>query len=200
MLDIRSAKQPAGATPPQHISEAKSTTRIADINESGNTVIEDFNGDLVIAGYMEFLEKNGINREDIFLVLESILASGSVVYSFNFLDKIPVKFVARPAWVDQYITKEIDGFSSRISNATFSNIVGECNLAASMTQYGDETYSINSEADLEKARERVRAMPYMIVASLIKKLAVFDRVLACAMSDWAVKNFTTPRKEKSEQD
>lgn len=201
-MDIRSAKM-QGNIPPRHVVEQNPTVNSADINEEGAPQVEQlemYGGDPVIAGYMDYLGKNGINKDDIAAVLDSILTAGSVNWTFKLLDRIPVTYTVRPAWVDDYTAKTLDRLTAQnihVSSVRYANTISECNLAASLIQYGEQKFNINNESDMDMARERIRKMPYMIMAALVKKLAVFDRVIACAMSDWAVANFTTPLKEKS---
>lgn len=204
-MDIRSARPPKGSMPPRNVAPESKKMQSVDVGEQDTIVtneIETYGGDLVIAGYMEYLEKNGISESDISDILEALITNGSVSWGFELLDRIPVEFVLRPAWVDDYITETLDKISSetaRVSNLRYNNIIAECNLAASLAQYGDTRFIVKNREDMDAARERISRMPFIIQNALVKKLAVFDRVMAVAMSDWAVKNFMKPRQEKSEQ-
>lgn len=204
-MDIRSARPPKGSMPPRNVAPEKPEMRSVDVDEKNEITeneIETYGGDLVVAGYMEYLEKNGISESDIGDILEALIANGSVSWSFELLERIPVEFVLRPAWVDDYITATFDrlaGETARVSNLRCHNIIAECNLAASLARYGETSFVVRSEDDMDAARERVRKMPFIIQNALVRKLAVFDRVMAVAMSDWAVKNFMKPRQEKSAQ-
>ena len=164
--------------------------------------LEDYDGDVIISGYMEYLQKNDITEEDVKNVLDALLTSGNVQWTFTMFGSVPVSFSVRQAWVDDYIFEVLDKLRENgqfVSMVRYNNTVAECNLAASMTQFKDETYTVATREDLEKARERIQKLPYVIQNALVKKLAVFDRVIAVATSDWAVKNFMKPRQEKSEQ-
>jgi hypothetical protein len=202
MFDIRNAKRPAGVVPPQTVASEKQEKKIPDIDASGNVAAkyaDEYDGDVVIAGYMEYLKKNDITNEDIQNVLDALLSSGDVQWSFKLFDSIPVVFTVRQSWVDDYIVEILDKMaaeSARVSNVRYNNTVAECNLAASLTQLKDETYTIATREDLAEARKRIQKMPYVIQNALVKKLAVFDRTIAVATSDWAVKNFMKPRQEK----
>lgn len=204
-MDIRKAKPPLGAMPPKNVAKEPEPTPSANVDENGEIAIDEldsFGGDLVIKGYLDYLEQNNIHKEDIIEAMDVLLTTGSVSWNFELFDRIPVNFIVRPAWVDTYITEVLDKLASDtplVSKVRYNNIVAECNLAASITQYGDKNFAIRSEADMGEAREFVRQLPYVVQNALVRKLAVFDRLLAVATSDWAVKNFTKPRQEKSEQ-
>ncbi len=199
-MDIRKARPPKGTLQPEHLAEENKESLHADISDSGApelTDIDQFGGDLVIKGYVDFLKANDISEEDIKAVQDSLLTSGAVSWSFSLFDKIPVEFSVRRAWADDYIAQELDRLSNeaaKVSNVRFSNLVAECNLAASLSRYGDERYRINGPEDMASARERVRALAYVVQNALVRKLAVFDRVLAVATSDWAVRNFISAPK------
>lgn len=201
-MDIRKAKQPVGAMPPRNVVPTPEPVPSANVDDKGNVQVDDldsFGGDIVIKGYMDYLAKNGFGENDVTEAMEVLLTSGSVSWSFELFDRIPVKFVVRSAWVDNYISEILDKVSAEsalVSNVRYNNIVAECNLAASLNQYGDKNIIVRSEEDMENARNFVRNLPYVVQNALVRKLSVFDRLLAVATSDWAVKNFITPRKEK----
>lgn len=204
-MDIRRAKPPLGTMPPRSVASEGKAPQGVNIDDKGEVVTEEidfYGGDMVVKGYMEYLEKNNIHEDDISEVMEVLFTTGSVSWSFELFDRIPVTFVSRSAWVDNYISEILDKIASQssiVSNVRFNNIVAECNLAASMSKYGDNSFSIAVETDMEAAREFVRQLPYVIHNALVRKLAVFDRLLAVATSDWAIKNFMKPRQEKSER-
>lgn len=204
-MDIRKAKPPLGAMPPKHVAGKPEPGQSANVDENGEITVDEldsFGGDLVIKGYMDYLEQNGIHQNDIIEAMDVLLTTGSVSWSFNLFDRIPVNFVVRSAWVDNYITEILDKIASEsmmVSKVRYNNIVAECNLAASMSQYGDKNFTVRNETDMDDAREFVRQLPYVVQNALVRKLAVFDRLLAVATSDWAVKNFMKPRQEKSER-
>ena len=206
-IDIRKARVGNlndGTIPPQNLTGQKQGKPIPDIDSNGTVTAQfasEYDGDPVIATYMEFLKQHNITEDDIYSVLDALLTSNSVSFSFTLFEKVPVVFQAREAWVDDYIVEILDDMAAntaRVSNVRYNNTVAECNLAASMVQYKDERYVINDKKDLDEARKRIQKLPYVIQNALVKKLAVFDRTLAVATSDWAVKNFTKPRQESSE--
>ena len=208
-MDIRKAKKPVirkpedseqfGTMPPKTVAKEKEPSPIADVNDRGEITIEDFDGDAVVAAYMDYLDKNGITKEDIANVQEALFTTNNVEWQFNLFDKISVCFRIRPAWVDDYIIEILDSLAEangHVSNIRYNNVVAECNLSASMVQYGDERYEIKTRVDLDNARERTRMLPFVIQNALVKKLSVFDRTVAVATSDWAIKNFMKPQQEK----
>lgn len=203
-MDIRKAKPPLGAMPPKNVAKEPEPTPSANVDDKGDVTIEEldsFSGDLVIKGYLDYLEQNNIHQNDIFDVMDVLFTIGSVSWNFDLFDRISVVFNVRAAWVDNYITEVLDKISSEsmmVSNVRYNNIVAECNLAASLSQYGEKKFSIRDEGDMVNAREFVRQLPFVVQNALVRKLAVFDRLLAVATSDWAVKNFTKPgRKNQS---
>lgn len=204
-MDIRKAKPPLGAMPPKNVAQEPEPVSSADANDNGEISVDEldsFGSDLVIKGYLDYLEQNNVYKDDIIEAMDVLLTTGSVSWSFNLFDRIPVNFIVRPAWVDNYITEILDRMASEtpiVSRVRYNNIVAECNLAASLAQYGDKNFAIRSAADMGDAREFVRQLPYVVQNALVRKLAVFDRLLAVATSDWAVKNFTKPRQERSER-
>ena len=198
-MDIRKAHKVSGAMPPRTSAVEKEPQKIADVNDKGDVTVEDFNGDAVCQAYMQYLNDNGISEDDVRNVQEALLTSENVSWSFDLFNKIPVVFEVRPAWIDDYIIEIIDNLASdnnRVSNVRYNNVVAECNLAASMKKYKDQDYVINSREDLDAARKRVQVLPFIIQNALVKKLSVFDRTIAVATSDWAIKNFMKPQQEK----
>lgn len=201
-MDIREARTPVGTMPPRNVAPAHKPSPSADVDDKGETGVEEldsFGGDIVIKGYMEFLGRNGLGESDVTEAMEVLLTTGSISWAFDLFDRIPVNFIVRPAWVDNYISEIMDRISSEsalVSNVRYNNIVAECNLAASLNKYGEKEFVIQGPEDMERAREFVRNLPYIVQNALVRKLAVFDRLLAVATSDWAIKNFMAPRKEK----
>lgn len=201
-MDIRQAKPPVGTMPPRNVAPEPQPAPSANVDENGEIQIDDldsFGGDIVIKGYMDYLAKNGLGENDVTEAMEALLTSGSVSWSFDLFDRIPVNFIVRPAWVDNYISEILDAISAEsalVSNVRYNNIVAECNLSASLTKYGEKEFVLRTNEDLENTRAFVRNLPYIVQNALVRKLAVFDRLLAVATSDWAIKNFMTPRKEK----
>lgn len=205
-MDIRTAKRgsdkPQAAEPPVLQTSEKTTPNIPHVADDGSFVapLPDYDGDVVIGQYMSYLKENDVSEDDIRSVLEAIVTSGSVAWDFKLLDSIPVVFQLRPSWVNDVILETIDNETSdneKVSMLRYNNLVAVCNLAASMTQFRDEKYVISSRDDFLAAKKRVEALPYVIQGALVNKLAVFDRTVAVAMSDWAVKNFMKPRKDSS---
>ena len=69
------------------------------------------------------------------------------------------------------------------------------NLAASLLRFGDSKFSAEDEESFENNLKFVRRLAFVYRNRLIEKLAVFDRAVTIATSDWALKNFTHPPKE-----
>ena len=200
-MDIRKAKRGSGTVPPKVQTPEREMPAAPSVDGSGDAVApsRDFGNDAVIAQYMAFLEENGITEEDLQNVLSAIITSGNVSWKFMLFDSIEAEFQIRPAWVNDCILELVDEetkSSEKVSVIRYNNIISVCNLAASLTRYKGESYNIRSREDFDNARKRIQGMPYVLQNALVNKLAVFDRSIAVATSDWAVKNFTKARKEK----
>lgn len=177
--------------------------RVAETDPNGKASVRELNAeDLVVQQYMEFISQHGLTESDVADIQKSILETGNVCWSFDLFDRIPVELVLRKTWIDNEIIKAVDVATSeelRMSQLRFNNLVAEYNLAGSMTRYGDKTFEITDKKSLSDSLEFVHNLPYVIKNTLVNKLAAFERAVALAVSDWALKNFTTPRKESSEQ-
>lgn len=202
-MDIRSAKKLAGTIPPQTQTSSKVRKPIPAPNTNGTLSAppDDLAEDLVMKQYWEFLKEHDISQEDIKNILDAIVSSGNVNWKFMLFNSVEVEFRIRPAWVDDLIIERIDDLtkdSQKVSNLRYNNLVAEFNLAASMIRMGKEEYTILTPADLDRAITRVTKLSYIVKNALVDKLAAFDRAVAVATSSWALRNFTTPRKEDSE--
>lgn len=208
-MDIRLASRNTGAprgmkegtVPPATLTEEKAARPVPEVDGEATIKgpLEEFGPESVISQYLDFLHAHDITDDDIQDVLECLITSGNVSWKFKLFDRMPVEFRVRPSWVDDYILELIDreaADNERVSLMRYNNMVAVCNLAASMTAFKDETYRVETREDFEMARKRIQDMPYIIQNALVNKLAVFDRTIAVATSDWAIKNFTKPRKEK----
>ena len=208
-MDIRLASRNTGAprgmkegtVPPATLTEEKAARPVPEVDGEATIKgpLEEFGPESVISQYLDFLHAHDITDDDIQDVLECLITSGNVSWQFQLFDRLPVEFRVRPSWVDDYILELIDreaADNERVSLMRYNNMVAVCNLAASMTAFKDETYRVETREDFEMARKRIQDMPYIIQNALVNKLAVFDRTIAVATSDWAIKNFTKPRKEK----
>ena len=208
-MDIRLASRNTGAprgmkegtVPPGTLTEEKAARPVPEVDGEATIKgpLEEFGPESVISQYLDFLHAHDITDDDIPDVLECLITSGNVSWQFQLFDRLPVEFRVRPSWVDEFNLELIDreaADNERVSLMRYNNMVAVCNLAASMTAFKDETYRVETREDFEMARKRIQDMPYIIQNALVNKLAVFDRTIAVATSDWAIKNFTKPRKEK----
>lgn len=173
---------------PTNVPEELKLTTLADD-------IEDIESNQVIKEYIKLLADEGITKEDIFSVLDSIVTSGEVFWSFQLLGKIPVRLKMRPAWVNSELTQKLDKLQPK-TYACMTDIINIYNLAGSLDAYKEQNLGAKESKDLDTLIDFVSKLPSPILYKLIKKLAIFDRLLAVAMSDWAVENFTSPPLEK----
>lgn len=77
--------------------------------------------------------------------------------------------------------------------ARFTDLIGTINLSGSLEKYGDKSFRTTTIEELKIVSDFLSSLPFVIQNKLVDELAVFDRVLVVATSDWAVKNFTEPR-------
>jgi len=149
----------------------------------------------IIQEYLNYLEEREVTKEDIFAVLDSIITTGEVYWQFSLFNKIPVVFKMRPAWVNAELVEKLDNNPPK-TLTRFSDLVSLYNLAGSLIKYGDHEHEVKEKEDLDFSLNYVMNLPFIIQNRLIKQMAVFDRVIAVATSDWAVENFTEPLSEK----
>ena len=197
-MDIRAAKRPEkGTKKPAAVAEEPVVNTTQPMEEGGKLedAIKKY-GDVSIASYMKDLEDNGITEADILELLDTLVTTGSAAYETELFGRIPVRFQVRPTWVNDHILKLVDDTTkgeSQVSLLRFNTLVAMYNLAGSLVQFGKETYTVTKEKDFDKAVTRVKEMPYITQNALVNALSLFDKALAVATSDWAVKNFTKPR-------
>lgn len=199
-MDIRSAKRPEkGTKKPPVVAEEPVLNTTQPMEGNSDTKLEEAikkYGDVTIASYMKDLADNDITENDILELLDTLITSGSAAYETELFGRIPVRFQVRPTWVNDHILKLVDQATqgeAQVSLMRFNTMVATYNLAASLVQFGKETYTVTKEKDFEKAVNRVKEMPYITQNALVNALSLFDKALAVATSDWAVKNFTKPR-------
>lgn len=148
--------------------------------------------DEAIAVHRTFLKDKGIEDTTIFEILDMLLTGEEVMWQFDLLSKIPIVFRVRPQWVDRYLIEELERV--RPSNvARFTDLVSCINLAGSMVRYKDRNFKVVDEDSLKDAMQFLGTLPFVIQKKLVDELAIFDRVMIVATSDWAVSNFSDSR-------
>lgn len=192
------ASSPAAITVPQpadHAAIPEDGPIPQKISEEPTLADIDRYGDVTTTNYMAFLKANGITEDDVMQVLDMLITNGSVVWDFKLFDTIPVEFSLRDSWMTTEIIRMVDDECAgrQATMALYNNLIAEHNIAASLVTFKNEHYSIKTPDDLREAVKRVRAMPYIFTSALSGKLAVFDRIIAAATSQWAIQNFTRPR-------
>lgn len=81
----------------------------------------------VIGQYLEYLEKRGIRREDLAVILDTLIATGNVSYSCKILGRIEIELVMRSTAMNESITRRLDEeFAGRqdVSVMRYSNPPG----------------------------------------------------------------------------
>ena len=147
-----------------------------------------------VTKYLEYFATIGITKNKIFEILDTILTKGDVLWNFKLLNRTPVTFRLRPAWVNDELLRVLDDTPTK-TLVSFTEIIGKYNLAGSLQVYDKVEVNVKTKEDLANALDYIGALPYIIKAHLIKQLSIFDRVVALATSDWALENFTLPQQE-----
>lgn len=198
-MDIRDAKKPSKGTPDSMVlTPVKDTDNVTSaFNEDGtlNVIPDELTTDVVMAESWRYIKENGITREDLNDLLDSLLTTGNVAWDFLLLNKIPVTFKVRESWVDDVIVERIDNLTAnnnKVSAMRYNNLIAEMNLAASMVKFGDQTFDVSSQKGFADSLKFVQKLIFVYKNRLINKLAVFDRAVSIATSDWALRNFMPP--------
>lgn len=144
--------------------------------------------------YLEYLKKFDITKEQIFSVLDTLLSKGDVLWSFKLFNKIPVIFHVRPYFINDILFQYLEESPPKTA-VVFNDIVSKHNLAGSLIKYNDNKFLAKDLESFNKTLEFIKGLPFIIVAHLVKQLAIFDRVIGIATSQWAVENFTKPLQE-----
>ena len=202
-MDIRkfNKKAPVQGTVPTSIPTVIEDSQVSrDVSQAKDVPIAgeqdgEPSGKDVIEAYIKYLEENDITTKDIFKVLDTIIAVGDVFWEFQLLGKIPVIFKMRPAWVNERLVKQVEVDAPK-TFARFSDTVSVYNLAGSLVSYNKQSYEIHAEEDLDRNIKFIMSVPFIIQNRLIKQMAIFDRLIAVATSEWAVENFTEPLSEE----
>lgn len=196
-MDIRSAKK---GTTPQTVSTPNNVKPNVTQPEDHNILEDEFDGNMLLQEYVKFLKEHDVTKDDIFAILETLATTGNIEWGCSiFGGRVPVRFRMRNTWVEDLIASNIDELSANknLSMARFQNTVRTMNIAGSLISMKDRTFPMHSEEDFEESLKFVRDLPYPILTAISEQLAIFDRAVAVAMSDWALKNFTEPQKEDS---
>lgn len=185
--------------------EKKNRTQIrTDIPESGkangmapNSPVDipaESTEDTAIKTYLELLEENGISETHVMKVLDTLITEGTVQWAFTLLDKIPCMFKTRSQDAAKFLMECLEQEDPK-SVFRYQSIVAHVNIAASLTKFNNQEFSTDSRESIKANMAWLSEQPFIIVDRLTKQLALFDRVIAVATSDWGVKNFTKPQSE-----
>lgn len=194
-MDIRTATK--GTKPQKLVTEAAVPT-VTD-----KTPTEElYDGDALVKEYMEFLKEHNISKDDVMRLLDAIITDGSVDWNATlFNGRVPISFTMRSGWVEDEVARRVDETSADakgMSMPRFSNLLRMLNIAGSLTKLGERTFSLEKPEDFDAQYAFVQSLPYPLIAAIGTELAVFDRAVAVATSDWALRNFTAPQKESSQ--
>lgn len=201
-MDIRNATRPSkGTSTETRLTPVKPTDNTtAPFNEDGtlNVIPESLSNDMIMVESWKYVKENGLTESDLNSLLDSLLTTGNVAWDFKLLNKVPVTFKVRESWVDDMIIERIDDItahSDKVSALRYNNLIAEMNLAASMIRFQDHTPDLSTKAGFKENLKFVQQLAYIYRNRLVNKLAVFDRAVSIATSDWALKNFMLPLSE-----
>lgn len=203
-MDIRSATAPKGTKQQKTVTPEMKKDPLPVIDketpvEEAVKDEEDYGGDPDVIKAMSVVKDEGITKEELFLVLDTLISTGNVVWETTILGKIPCKFTVRPTWVADYI---MDILAKKTENNTaitvgmYNNLVAEYNTASELAEFNGTHYGYTNQEQFDEVFKRVTNIPYALLAELSKKTVVFDNIILAATSDWCVKNFTKPRQDK----
>lgn len=147
---------------------------------------------------LEYIKEEGLTEQDVFTILDSILTSGTVTWTFKLFNRIPVTFKMRPMWVNEMLVKALEDDQPK-TVALFSEVVAKYNMAGSLIQFGDKQYDVSTKDNFYVQLNTIGELSYPIYAILVKQLSLFDRLVSLATSNWAVENFTKPPLDESAQ-
>lgn len=205
-MDIRNATRPAkGTTTEMMLTPVKDGDNItAPFNADGtlNIIPEDLASDMVLVESWKYVKENGLTEMDLHNLLDSLLTTGNVAWDFKLFNNVSVTFKVRESWVDDLIIERIDDLtahSAKVSALRYNNLVAEMNLAASMIKFGDRSFDVTDEGSFKENLKFVRQLAYIYRNKLVNKLAVFDRAVTIATTDWALANFMPPLSDAPEQ-
>lgn len=198
-MDIRDAKKPSKGTPDNMVlTPVKDTDTVTSAFKEDGTldvIPDELTTDVVLAESWRYIKDNGITREDLNNLLDSLLTTGNVAWDFLLLNRIPITFKVRESWVDDVIIERIDALTAgndKVSAIRYNNLIAEMNLAASLIKFGDKTFDPSSRKGFSENLKFVQKLVFVYKNRLINKLAVFDRAVSIATSDWALRNFMPP--------
>jgi hypothetical protein len=165
-----------------------------------DNTVSDFNNDETnlsdedIKNYLTYFETLGITKTKVLEILDTILTTGDVNWSFSLLNKIPVVFRLRPSWVNDELLSYLD-LNPPKTIVGFTEVIGRYNLAGSLRTYNNIKMDIQNEEELDNTLLFISKLPYILKSHLIKELSIFDRLISVATSKWALENFSSPQQE-----
>ena len=203
-MDLREATPPKGTKQRQPITpKMEDTTHPVDNTPAPEVtekqVEEDYDGNKELAANMEKLKAEGLTKEDVFIVLDTLITSGNVAWDTTIFNKINCRFQVKPTWVTNYIMDSVTKIANdnpAMQMAMYNNLLAEYNVAATLKKYNDTEYTYVDEESFNDVYNTILQMPYVILTELSKKVVIFDTIIQVATSEWAVKNFTKPQSGK----
>ena len=160
--------------------------------------VSEQNDSLVLEEYLSFLEEKKISESMVYQALDQLLTTGQFLWQFNLLEKIPVVFKVRPAFVNSLVIRDIEKANPR-TVSYFQDMINISNLAGSLFKYGETTLDASNEESFLHAKEFVAKLPFVITQKLVQELIIFDRLIAAATSDKILENFMKLHSEEREQ-
>ena len=154
----------------------------------------DIDDDTIVKTYLSLLNDHGITETHILRVLDALLTEGVVNWSFDLLEKIPCMFTTRNGIAVDFLMECLEEEDPKMVSR-YQSIVAHVNISASLVRYKEHTFAVDTKESIRANMDWLAKQPFIIIDSLTKQLALFDRVIAVATSEWGIKNFTQPLSE-----
>ena len=201
-MDIRTATAPKGTrqkkgTSPE-IQQPEPVQSLLQESSDEEDTTEDY-GDDNVAKSMAVVKKEGLTKDDLMIVLDTLISSGSVKWDTEVLGKMPCVFTAPPTWVADYIQDVIGRKAAENPNmplSLYNNLFAEYMAASSLSELNGTHYGYTNAEQFEEVYARLVKLPYVLLVAVAQKAVVFEHILVAATSDWLVKNFTKPLQDK----
>lgn len=195
-MDIRKIGRQEGSMVPTQDPAPAVTTEDTAFNPQVTSELSEASTDIsTIQEHLDFLKEKGVTEEHLRQVVDTLLVQGSVSWEFTLFGRIPGVFQMRAAWANDELFRRLDEHPPK-TVAFFQHTVATHNLAASLISLGDRRFSGTMRDTFERGLEEVQSLPFPTINALTRELALFDRVILVATSDWGLENFTEPLPEE----
>jgi len=146
------------------------------------------------ATYEDGLKANNLTTGQAREIMEKILVQGFYEETFRISGTVSIRLRTR-SYTDSVRTQNYLESESPTYNLAINEVIARYNLAASLAQFGEKTFTFpeGAKEEVEKAfQERynfVMSKPYVVVNKLQGFLYLFDRKVAAVFADGAPEDF-----------